>query len=101
MPFGVSTSTVRRYLWPGRLMRIWSPTTSTANSASGPTHLFMPPALPATPRARLPRRPCQRQTGADADILCACALPGLIPRRFGETVRPEPDLEPESHASAV
>ena len=38
-PSGVSTSAVSRYLWPGRLIRIWSPITSAANSASGPIHL--------------------------------------------------------------
>src|SRR6516162_9033582 len=71
MPSGVSTSTVRRYLCPGRLIRIWSPTTSTARSASGPIHL------------EITLKGCMH-------LLCTSVEPAsnrrLIPGTFGERV---------------
>src|SRR5450759_4767997 len=85
-PSGVSTSTVRRYLWPGRLMRIWSPMTSTANSASGPIHLkFIAsvPGLSVPSIHRFAQRTRWRQTRAPSPL-----DPGRVWRKSAGRYRP-------------
>jgi hypothetical protein len=77
VPSGVSTSTVSRYLWPGRLILTWSPITSTANSANGPSHLEITLKFPLIVVLAL-------HDGASS--VKRARVTSLIPGTFGERV---------------
>ena len=75
-PSGVSTSTVSRYLWPGRLIRIWSPITERRQQRNRPEpfeiHLALAaPAIPSQAPLGTPDTPASNRRAADRLIPAA------------------------------